>query len=147
MNGKKAKALRRLNPQTKADSGHAADKRNMANALDAVNRGGFYLLAFDKDHLENPAAASGIRVMNRIIDEGMWPSEKVVTVLASLDMTIQTKNAFSARREPPWAYMAERLCPDAQIFVLIQDQNLPDQTVMLSVGWCDPHDLCVSKNR
>lgn len=150
MNGKKAKALRalrKLNQQSKAEYGPAADEKVIADVLDNVNRGGFYFLVVDNDCLEWPAAASGIRAMNRIIGEGLWPTKKVVTIRAGMDIAIRTKKAFVAlvakeknSPPPPWLYWVEMMSPDARIFVLIQDQSLPDRTYSFSVGWSDPHD-------
>lgn len=148
MNGKKAKALRSLNPQSKAEYSSAADEKAIADVLDVLNRGGIYFLVVDKDHLEWPAAVSGVRVMNRIIGEGLWPTKKVVTVWSGMDIAIRTKNAFFnafvAEEEntppPPWFYWVNMVCPDARIFVLIQDQGLPDRAYSFSVGWRDPHD-------
>ena len=155
MNGKKAKAQRRAeryerlrsppSPQGDRlylfmdDINPPTDEQILAAIGDMMNRNGSCVLYMDRDHLDLPLSAAVIRVMNRIVDECLWASEQIATVQVSEDMAMRTERAFSTRKAPPWASMADRFCPEARIFVVIQGRGFPEQFTALAKGWRDPY--------
>ncbi len=137
MNGKKAKALRRA--ERLCSPLQPTDDQILAAISEKMDRDGIYVLFIDKDHLDLPVATAVVRVMNRIMDEDLWPSGKICTVQASMDMAMRTRRALTTGTAPPWASMADRFCPEARIFVVMQSRDFPEQFTALVKEWRDPY--------
>lgn len=129
---------RELDRQNKFISFSSTEEDVFAAAMDTLKKGNAYLTFFDKDDMKSHRAIIGFRVINRIIDEGLFPFDKVITVCASPYIVQLTQDAIANDYNPPWYEMAIELCPKAKLFAVIRDYSMPNDEAMLSVGWDDP---------